>query len=50
MSPVLHIWGLLLPYGPVILLFAIETSVDALPSKNQVLCEYCIHVNKLTHC
>ena len=27
-----------------------ETSIDVLPSKNQVLCEYCTHVNQLKHC
>ena len=24
--------------------------IDVLPSKNQALCEYCIHVNQLKHC
>ena len=27
-----------------------QTSVDVLPSKNQALCEYCTHSNKLKHC
>ena len=27
-----------------------ETSIDVLQSKNQALCEYCTHVNKLKHC
>ena len=26
------------------------TSTDVLPSKNQVLCEYCTLVSKLKHC
>ena len=25
----------------------LKTSIDVLPSKNQVLCEYCTHVSKL---
>ena len=28
----------------------VETSIDVLPSKNQALSEYCIHVSKLKHC
>ena len=28
---------------------AIETSIDALSSKNQVLSEYCTHLSKLKH-
>ena len=27
-----------------------STSIDVLLSKNQALCEYCTHVNKLKHC
>ena len=27
-----------------------ETSVDALTSKNQAMCEYCTHVSNLKHC
>ena len=28
----------------------LKTSIDVLPSKNQVLGEYCTHVSKLKHC